>query len=301
MKNDFEKFHKEAQKYLDENAKGTESEEELKKLLDRFVKDYNAGIKAGANIISEPKTADDYLELASEAPTRQKEQYYLAKALELEPENLDALLYDAVSRSGNIEEELVNLRKVIAIGEEQMKKQGYDDEESIGDYWLIFQTRPYMRVLGQYLESLLTAGKYREGLKICRKMLHLCEGDNLGIRYTYVATLAALEEVKEAEEFFEKQEYEESMILLAMMILYYKVDDLSKAKEMYQRLKKRNPDTKKFFKAVHKGNLEKYEEKMNEYGYRPNTIEELLVFVKEQSHLLFTAPAFFNWAYRLSK
>ena len=301
MKNDFERFYKEAQKYIDDNAEEGAGEEDIQKLLNQFMEGYNAGIKERENKPSDPKTADDYLELASEASSRQKEQYYLSKALELEPDNLDVLLYDAMSRPSSIDDELENLRKVIEIGEKQMKKMGYDDENSIGEYWLIYQTRPYMRVLRQYLDSLLTAGKYREGLKICRQMLHLCKGDNLGVRYTYVATLAALEEVKEAEEFFEKQEYEESMILLAMMILYYKVDDLAKAKEMYQRLKKRNPDTKKFFKAVHNGNLEKYEEKMNDFGYRPYTIEELVVFVQEQTHLLFTVPTFFNWAYRLSK
>lgn len=37
-----------------------------------------------------PQTADDYLELAEDATSKKKKLEYLSKALELEPENLDA-------------------------------------------------------------------------------------------------------------------------------------------------------------------------------------------------------------------
>lgn len=58
-------------------------------LAQRFMAEYNATVQP-RNGQTLPQTADDYLELAEDATSKKKKLEYLSKALELEPENLDA-------------------------------------------------------------------------------------------------------------------------------------------------------------------------------------------------------------------
>lgn len=56
----------------------------------QFLAEYDQ--KCAAQQDHAPETADDYLDLAEQATSKKKHMEYLRKALELEPDNLDARL-----------------------------------------------------------------------------------------------------------------------------------------------------------------------------------------------------------------
>ena len=58
--------------------------------------------------------------------------------------------------------------------------------------------------------------------------------------------------------------------------------------EYLKFIAKRNKDLKKFFKAITAGNLEKYAGDLNNYGYRPFSIEELITQLMENTYLFET-------------
>lgn len=62
----------------------------MERLTDRFLSEYGSGHPHRKDSV--PETADDYLELAEQTSSKKKSLEYLRKALELEPENVDAQL-----------------------------------------------------------------------------------------------------------------------------------------------------------------------------------------------------------------
>ena len=51
------------------------------------------------------------------------------------------------------------------------QEEGYFDENCVGEFWLILETRPYMRLLMNYVETLMECCKMRCAAEVCEKML----------------------------------------------------------------------------------------------------------------------------------
>ena len=62
----------------------------------------------------------------------------------------------------------------------------------IGDYWLVAETRPYMRVRLGLAECLWSLGRPEEAVEHLQDMLRLNPGDNQGARYLLAAHLLEL-------------------------------------------------------------------------------------------------------------
>jgi hypothetical protein len=86
------------------------------------------------------------------------------------------------------------------------------------------------------------------------------------------------------------------MMLLPISILYFKRGDWNEAEKYLKRLKKSNKELKRFVKAVVNETLDREMEKLNDYGYRPYSIEELLTEFIENTFLFRTTFPFFSWA-----
>ncbi|KAG5635062.1 hypothetical protein H0H81_012558 [Sphagnurus paluster] len=125
---------------------------------------------------------------------------YLIKAIEENPENLDAAIQFAFLNEINgalqILEgaekmgELFSLSAFFAlthIGRLTLKKILGDDcfEDSgdcVGHFWGIIETRPYMRVLQALVRVYYEADRPKDSEKTIIEMLRLCPGDNMGQR-----------------------------------------------------------------------------------------------------------------------
>ena len=88
---------------------------------------------------------------AWEATSDAREAQLMAQALELNPRNVDALLYTLDIAGLEPEEEIQALRQIVASGEQDLADKF---KESTGHFWGVIETRPYMRARQRLAESL---------------------------------------------------------------------------------------------------------------------------------------------------
>lgn len=301
MSRESEKAMKAMNQFLEENSERGKSVDEVNELLQDFMIDYNNNLP-GRLTEKTAKTADDYLELAENTEDRAKAEKYVKKALELEPDNMDAVSASLDLEDNNIWEYYQKLSDAVKKGTALMEKKGFMSEDSIGNYWAILETRPYMRLRERYIDFMIEAGMMGIAVQECEEMIRLSENDNLGIRYRLMHLYAFLEQEEPALKLHKKYDgYEETQMLLPLSILYFKRDDFDKAEEYLKRLCSANKDTKRFFRAIKKGKLDRYVDEISGYGYKPFTIQELIVEMMENGFLFREIPLYMEWAYEKSR
>ena len=111
--------------------------------------------------------------------------------------------------------------------------------------------------------------------------------------YLYAAT----ENEKKAAKLYKKFEFFDSSLILSLSILYYRKKDLKESLKYLKELEKGNKDTKKFFKFVYEGKIDDILEEINDFGYRPATIEELAMSFAENNNLFNSTVGYVEWAY----
>ena len=302
MSRESEKALKAMHQFLDENGAGDMSMDDVNGLLQKFTEEYNNNLP-GRVTEKTAKTADDYLELAEEAPTKAKAEKYIKKALELEPDNIDAINASLdLIEDDNIWLYYQEISKAVKNGTKLMEKKGLMDEDCIGKFWGLWETRPYMRLLHRYADFLTEMGMMTLAAREYEEMIRLSENDNLGVRFSLMHVYAFLEQEEPALELHKKYDgHEETMMLLPLSVLYFKKGDFDKAEEYLKRLCAANKDTKKFFRALKKNKLDHYVEEISSYGYQPFTIQELIVELMENSFLFRQVPLYLDWAYEKTR
>lgn len=290
MSRQTEKMFKEFDRFIQENGNiEISGEDELNQALKTFMSQYQPNN-------DDVETADDYLDLAESADTKKEALKYAKKAAELEPDNLDAaamVIELSCTSSEKLSEKYKNL---IDETEDKLKEQGYFEDDNIGEFWLIFETRPYMRLLEKYASHFVECGQMRLAISVYEKMLELCTNDNLGVRYTLMHLYIYLEDEQSALELYEKYPEESTQFLLPLSILYYKLGDLRKSNQYLKKLIEVNEDTRKFFNSLIDGSLMESVGDMTPYGYRPFTIEDFVIECKENYFLFSSMPEYFVWA-----
>ena len=295
MSRETEKVLKELQKFLDAHAEDAADEADVDALTERFFAAYNR--KCNDQKDSAPETADDYLDLAEQAASKKKCVEYLHKALELEPDNLDAKL-QLITRTTEqqLDEQRLALQELLDAADKQMEQTGAFKEYA-GEFWTAPETRPYMRVRYTYFDVLISCGMMRQAISEGQRLLELCESDDLGVRYQLMHLYVFMEDEMHALALHKQfDSYEETQMLLPLAVLYYKLNQFDKAEDYIKRLSKANKDTKKFLRAAAHDELDDYIDELNPYGYQPFTIEELLDELMKSSYLFESVPYFFAWA-----
>ena len=270
MSRETEKLLKELQRFLDSNTGEATDETTMNAMAEQFLAEYDQKCADQKDFV--PETADDYLSLAEQAPSKKKHMEYLRKALELEPDNLDARLQMITcTTERHLDEQRFALQELLELAEQQMEEAGAFKEYS-GQFWTAIETRPYMRVRYTYFDVLISCGMMRQAISEGQRLLELCESDNLGIRYQMMHLYVFMEDEMHALNKFDK------------------------AEGYIRRLAKVNKDTKKFLRAAAYDKLDDYIDELNPFGYQPFTMEELLNELIQFSYLLDSVPDFFAWA-----
>lgn len=293
MSRETEKVFRELNTFLAQHE--TKDEEEMNALVQQFMKEHNERIQLGQEP-EEPKDVYDFLELAENARTKKDKLKYIGQALALEPGNLDALLMQASINVKDSDQLYELLQPVLAEGNRQMQANGYF-KDCKGDFWGVFETRPYMRVREENFSLLIELGRMKKAIQEGEELLKLCTNDNLGIRYRLMHLYAYMEDIKSASKLHKKYgDYEETQMLLPRCVLYYKLGDMETAGNFLARLTAANKDTKKFFSAVVRNRLDEHLEEMSPYGYQAASMDELVYCVGDNSFLYDSVPYFFTWA-----
>ena len=295
MSRENEKALAELRKFLELHNEELNDEKDFDRLAEQFLSQHNGSPDGGS--MGEIETADDYLELAEQAASKKKRLNYLKKALELEPDHVDAQLQLILTEAEDAPEaRLTALEDLIKKAAKPLEEEGCF-ERGTGAFWGIMETRPYMRVRREHLGSLIECGMMQLAIEECRQLLELCEGDNLGIRYLLMHLYAYTEDELHALALHRKYgAYEETQMLLPLSILYYKLHQLDKAEDHLRRLASVNKDTKKFLRIMINGDPDALIDHLDPYGYRPFTIEELIEDLVGNAFLFSSVPHFFAWA-----
>jgi tetratricopeptide (TPR) repeat protein len=148
---------------------------------------------------SQPRyRAEDLIFEAWEAPGPRRAEL-ARQALALWPDCADAYVLLAQAASG-LEEARGLLERGVAAGERAVGRRVF--VEDAGEFWLIFETRPYMRARAALAATLWRLGRREEAVCHQRELLRLNPRDNQGLRYRQANWLLALESYDELEQLF---------------------------------------------------------------------------------------------------
>ena len=291
--------------YLVENGlTGPISQKQHEEAFDRFMDE------RGMDFLMQEalEDMDEDLQRAYDAESKAETLKYAKRSLKNNPRNVEAETLIAQCQAKSEDDLQKKYLKILEKEEKTLKNDGIWEDESIGDFWLIAETRPYMRLYNSYVDSLIMTRKFRKAATESEKMLQLCENDNLGIRYRLMHIYAYLEEETAAQRLYRQYEEENcTMFLLPLAVLYYKLDDLKTAAGYLKQLFQVNPECKIFF-ALQDVEPEKIEEAINASmdklaetgGYKPGSLEEFLVITQEEQYLYESEASFWIWAMRNS-
>ena len=204
--------------YLVENGlTGPISQKQHEEAFDRFMDE------RGMDFLMQEalEDMDEDLQRAYDAESKAETLKYAKRSLKNNPRNVEAETLIAQCQAKSEDDLQKKYLKILEKEEKNLKNDGIWEDESIGDFWLIAETRPYMRLYNSYVDSLIVTRKFRKAATESEKMLQLCENDNLGIRYRLMHIYAYLEEETAAQRLYRQYEEENcTMFLLPLAVLY---------------------------------------------------------------------------------
>ena len=172
--------------------------------LDGFEGNELAAILNGMPMLEADSPAEQAQEImfqAFESRSSKKRIELAKKALAINPDCVDALILLA-EETGKTRRSLIEqYRKAVAAGERSLGAKFI--KKNTGHFWMIHETRPYMRALEGLAANLRGDGELLESLDTYKKMLILNPGDNQGVRYQALYLLIEVDQDDSAEELYE--------------------------------------------------------------------------------------------------
>ena len=213
------------------------TEEEAGKAISKFINDLNEGkINYGE---SPWEKSDELFNQALEADSIEESKKLAKKAIKENPRNLEAAIFLAECEN-NLFKILENLNKIIKDEEKILTEEGFFDEDCIGAFWGIHETRPYMRACYRRMELLIDLSRFSEAADCCEQLLKLNENDNMAVRYRLISLYAVLERFQEGIDLYNDFAESTVLMLLPLSILYYKKGDYKRAKATITKMKAAN-------------------------------------------------------------
>jgi tetratricopeptide (TPR) repeat protein len=124
--------------------------------------------------------AQDLAFEAMETESKPKARKLAQRALRLDPDCVDALMVLTDLDAPTMTEVIVGYTKAVEAGERALGEKFI--RENKGDFWLLIDTRPYMRALEQLASVYFAKGMNLDAIRIYEKMLELNPNDNQGVR-----------------------------------------------------------------------------------------------------------------------
>jgi tetratricopeptide (TPR) repeat protein len=117
---------------------------------------------------------------AMEADSEEQARKLAKRALKLDPDCVDALVLINGLDARTPREMIAGLQKAVAAGERSLGEKFIQENE--GDFWMLLETRPYMRAMAELAELLRGQGIDLDAIRLYEKMLELNPNDNQGVR-----------------------------------------------------------------------------------------------------------------------
>ena len=282
----------------DKTGGALESDEQLEKLFQEFMEQYNAGLDDAPPLSKETaKSVYDWLELSEQQNTKKAQRECLEKAKELEPKNLDVLLRILLLEKKSYWEYIPEVQKILALGKEDLKERKLY-KESMGDFYMVLETRPYMRVLQFYLTILAGSYMIQQAIAVAKEMLKLNQNDNLGARYTLMALYVYTEDEFNVRKLIRehKEEEDSAFFTMPLALLKFRQGKWEEAKAILEKVKAQYKGFTTFLRDAAAGRDALYDEDFHNDCYQPFTRSELITIVLDCDFLWDNAQEFFQWA-----
>lgn len=248
------------------------------------------------------KTSDDYFELATQITLPNVRLRYLRKALELDPLNFDATSMLINLKDLSSEDLVKEYGKAYTNAKNLLTKKGFMTTDCIGDYWLILETRPFIRLLHNYIITLINTNRLLDAIDRLKEALIFNTNDNLGLRYDLIHLYVKLQRFDEALALQEKYKDDDCLsMLLPLSILYYTTKNYTKARNLLKKLDL-SQDCFDVFNAIDGYGLANAMAELlpttQPVVYQLNSVEELLITLENYSYLYRDCQSYFEWASR---
>lgn len=238
--------------------------------------------------INSPKfKSDELLEEALDCASKNKTIKLAKQALQIYPDNIDAESLIADYEENPIKK-LKKYENIIEKAKKLLEGHNMFEEKNIGKFWLILETRPYMRARYNKILILKDLGRYTEASKECEELLELCHNDNMGVRYILIGLYCVLEKFDKCEKIYKKYNENSAFMLFTMAIMYFKKGDYKKSKQYLTNLEKENEFILDFLLGENGEFLEGCEPDYYAYGSE----EEAFIVVHDLFYLLGNVPSF---------
>ena len=241
--------------------------------------------------------SDDLLFEAYDEPVKTKAIKLAKQALEINPDNIDAENFITKFESNTIKK-LQKYGETLNKEKANLEKQDFFNEENIGIFWGLIETRPFMRTKHSYMLTLMELGRYTEAIKQGEELLKLCESDNLGIRYLIIGLYTVLEKFEKVEEIYKKYSDNSTFMLFPLSIMYYKEGNYRKCKKVIKEMQESNEHLLNYLTGRKKFTKAKVEEIEYEGTYSWGSEAEAYLVVKDNKYLLGTVPTFIEFIER---
>lgn len=148
--------------------------------------------------------ADVVIQKAWDAPSMGEAAELAIVALALCLDCSDAYTLLAQVLPGGLDEQRTMLHRGVEAGRRALGADFFDDEA--GNFWLILETRPFMRCLFELALCEWAMGHHDEAIEHSRELLQLNPNDNQGIRHLLAAWLLELDRPDELRRLLDAYE-----------------------------------------------------------------------------------------------
>ena len=235
--------------------------------------------------------SDDLLFEAYDEPNELEAIKLAKKALELNPENIDAENFITEHEKKKIKK-LEKYETTLNKEKARLEKEDYFSDENIGIFWGLIETRPFMRTKHSYMLTLMKLGRYTDAIKQGEELIKLNGNDNQGVRYLLLGLYTILERFDDTEALYKKYGGGSTFMLLPMAIMYYKKGDYSKSKKILKNLKENNEFLMDFLVGTRKFTRAKINRFEEEGGYILGSEAEAYFVIKDLEYLIASVPSF---------
>jgi tetratricopeptide (TPR) repeat protein len=188
--------------------------------------------------------AFDAMEAESETQARK-----LAKrALRLDPDCVDALVVMTELDARTPREVIGGLQKAVEAGERSLGAKFIREEE--GHFWMLIETRPWMRAMAELAAALKGAGLHMDAIRIYERMLKLNPNDNQGVRDPLLGLYLAVNHLTGAGRLLDKYK-EDAMANFAWgrVLERFLVGDHAAARAALEKARKANHFVEQYMTA----------------------------------------------------
>lgn len=266
------------------DSKNNNNLEEMNKKLQEFIKQYNAGEIEYTNTLLDD--ANEILEKAQNTKSTKQAIKLADEAYAKCPDCFDAIVFKA-----DLVDDTIKRREILDDGlkreKERLTKEDYFKNGNMGSFYGIFETRPYIKGLNHKAFYLAFDGKYKLSIEQCKNVLKLNNHDNTGIRYLLMALYASLEDEKSMLDLYHKYQEKDLMMLIPLMILYYKKEEYNKSLDYLHEIEKINPS---FIKYIKNPSIMLDKDENVEGYYQSDGLSEVITYYSNFDFLMDSVP-----------